>query len=512
MGLYDQLAFSSRPSFYLAAPVTTDQSMASEFVIDTNDLVAGGQPIIYGHSKSFKIESGATMDIAGNALFNSGETVEFILFSDKPEVETEIVVGDNGSGIFLNPNGFLLRLVYTKNGGEKTASAQLKIAHWFQKMHVVMTVGNNQVVLTANNDSATVAIDGDLDVIATTSIGKDFSSGFYFLMDGFGIYNGRVLDKTTALDDNTQGHSVYAAAILQGRTTGFDNVSTGEEKHFTLQDFNFSHKNENYTVSYHVPASDASYAIVESSDDSFVVDYDVNSSGVQSFSGITTIDLPNDANIISFRLNKEVSSNFAMNLTVINNADILSRTPAFLTATNQPIFPQKSVDSIVNCSPGVRNASFDGTWIYSNVIEDTPKSVEIVFRARESGSVFSSSDGSITTSSQTGFDMWLNGVSVADLSDLLENQWNHLVITHATPAATTFQLNSTDSSVDYLFFTAYPDVLSETEIELLYQVSIGLDSISVTDDPLVFSEGEFENGQAFQMFNNTWAIVGAGGN
>lgn len=513
MSLYDQLAFSSRPNFYLATPNTGDQSAANSVIVNTNNLEIGGQPIIAGHSSSFKVKESATLILDANPIFNIGSTTEFVLLAEKPAMETEVIFADNGNGVFLTPNGLTLRLNFNANDVQQTASSEIIITEWHSKLHIVLTIGDNQAILTVNAQSTSISLDGSLDInISTTELGKNFDTDYYFLLDGFGIYREKMASKSNAIDDSTSSHAIYAANILNGKTVDFSTYTSGEIKKLNLVDFKFDSINMQYGISYHVPEIEAKYVIIDTNDDDFEVSFDLSNGGIQTFAREVTVDLNESGNILSFALTDDVAADFSLMIRVIQSADIFTHTPAFLLAQNNPIFPEVYNDSIVNCPRGIRSAQYDGSWLYIDDQDDPPQTIELVFKPRETGTVFSSSDGSVTTAIQSGYDMWLNGVSVSDLSTILMGQWNHLVLTKTAATAATFQINSAGSAIDYLFMSAYAQLLDEASIGQLYAIAIGSDNITVEEIPLVMTEGSFDNGQPFQVFGNTWAIVGAGGN
>lgn len=513
MSLYDQLAFSSRPNFYLAAPSTGDQSLANAVIIATNNIEIGGQPIIAGHSSSFMVKESATLVLESNPIFKVGHTTEFILLAEKPTMETEVIFADNGNGIFLTPNGLTLRLNFNSDEVKQTTSSEISITEWHSKLHVVLTIGDNQAILTVNTKSTSISLDGILDTnISTTELGKNFDTGYYFLLDGFGIYQEKMASKLAAIDDNTSNHAIYASSVLNGKTVDFSTYNSSENKKLSIADFKFDSTNMQYGISYHVPEVEAKYVILSTSDDDFEVSFDLNNSGIQTFARETTVVLNESGNVLSFVLTDDVSTDFNLVIRVIQDADIFTHTPAFLLAQNNPVFPEIYNDSIVNCPRGTRTAQYNGTWLYTDDHNDPPQTIELVFKPREPGTIFSSSDGSVTTAMQSGYTMWLNGVSVSDLSTILMNQWNHLILTKVSASAANFQINSAGDAIDYLFMSAYTQILAEAEIEQLYSIAIGSDNILIEEIPLDMAEGSFDNGQPFQVFGNTWAIVGAGGN
>jgi hypothetical protein len=523
MSLYDQLAFASKPNLYLAAPNTTDQSNSAVYTISSNSLAFGGQPIIRGHEKSFKVEAAATATITGNPLFKTGVTTEFVLLAARPTENTAIVLADNGSGIWLTPYSVMLSLTYDKNGSIQSLTGEVPIVEWNKKLHVVVTVGENQATLTVNNISQTVSLDGILDATVTeTLIGASFPTDYYFLLDGLGVYTRNLYTKDIAIDDQSLGHNIYAAAIYAGTSTNFDTFDQIEELEIGIADLRFTSQFmlDSYTFSYRVPSS-TTYVSIEVNDDTMAIDWDINNSEVNTFTKKLTVPIILiGGSIITFRLGNTPRADFKAIIRSIRSADIVQSTPALLLSTGQPIFPGIAQDSIVNVPSGVdmTYASWAGTWLTSDRadLQVPPQSVELIFRPEEDGVIFASAEGTISTTTQSGYAMWLNGVPVADLTGILMNQWNHLVLVKTAATATDFTLNtdgaSAPTALQYLLMTAYFQELDDTAVANLYKVAIGADDITVDEIPLELAEGAFDSGQPFQLFGNTWAIVGTGGN
>lgn len=523
MSLYDQLAFASKPNLYIAAPTTTDQSGSGVYTLSSNTLALGGQPIIRGHEKSFKVESTTNAVIDGNPVFKTGVTAELLILATQTTDNAAIILADNGSGIWLTPYSIMLSLTYDKNGTIQSLTGEIPIVEWNKKLHILVTIGENQATLTVNGVSQILSLDGTLDSnITETTIGAGLPVGYYFLLDGLGVYTRRLYSKNSAIDDYSIGHNAYAAAIYAGTSTNFDTFDQIEKLEIMANDLTFTSQFmlDAYLFSYRVP-NGTSYVSVEINDDTMSVDWDINNGEIGTFTKKLVVPIVLfGGSIITFRLTNVPRADFKATIRSIRSADIVQSTPAFLLATGQPIFPDALDDSIVNVPRGVdmTYASWTGTWLTSDRadLQVPPQSVELVFRPEEDGVIFASADGTISTVAQSGYSMWLNGVPVADLTDILMNQWNHLVLVKTAAAATDFTLN-TDGSSDptamrYLLMTSYFQELDDTAVANLYKVSIGADDITVNEVPLEIIEGVFDNGQAFQTFGNTWAIVGTGGN
>ena len=523
MSLYDQLAFASKPNFYLAAPLTTDQSNSGVYTISSNSMALGGQPIIRGHSKAFKVDATANAVIDGNPIFKTGVTTEFVALAKRTEDNTAIVLADNGSGIWLTPYSVMLSLTYNKNDSIQSLTCAIPIVNWNKKLHVIVTIGTNQATLTVNGESETISLDGTLDsAITTTSIGAVFPTDYFFLFDGLGIYTRKLYSKNVAIDDQSVGHNIYAARIYAGTSTNFNTFDQVEKIEIGVSDLRFTSQfmRDSYTFHYRVPSS-TTYVSIEVNDDTMSIDWDINNGQINTFTKKLVVPIILiGGSVITFRLSNTPRSDFKAVIRSMRSADIVQSTPALLIATGQPIFNDNTEDSIVNVPVGVdmTYASWEGTWLTSDRadLQVPPQSIELIFRPEEDGVIFASTDGAVSTTAQSGYDMWLNGVPAVDLTDILMNQWNHLVLVKASAAATSFTLNTDGSSsptaMQYLLLTSYFQQLDDTDVANLYKVSIGADDITIDEVPVEITEGSFDNGQAFQLFGNTWAIVGTGGN
>lgn len=520
MAYYDQLAFSGRPRLYLASPSTSDQSVGS-IIISSNSLSLTGQPIIYGHASSFQVDASHSAVLDGNNIFLTEVTTEFVLYANKPTDEVDIISADNGSGVFLSQNGIILRIVSIKNGSTIVQVGEVRVAEWHEKMYISVHIGSNQATLSVNGHTSDILIDGDLDLSTTAeTIGANFTAGYYFLLDGLGIYGTSFVNKGFTLDDPGSGHTRYATGVYKGQTTKFETYEGRPSVIVPLSSFYYDPDQEAHLYSYPIPFLDSvSYFIVRSNDDNLPIDYDLNGLDPITFYDKVVISFSNPG-VISFRVFGEVSNSFVLSIELISNPSILTQTPAFLNATGSPLFPREFSEEIVNCPEGtiLDGSSYEGTWTGNEFIEDPPQSIEIVFKPKDSTQdvvIFSSVDGTVSTGTQTGYTMYLNGTSVADLTGVKWGQWNHLVLTFASATATSFYLNtdgsSTSLAIDYLYLSSYWSVLSSSDSNFLYQLVSGIDSVSVDETDITVSEGSFDSGSAFATYNNSWSIVGAGG-
>jgi len=521
MSYYDQLAFASHPIFYLADPSTTDQSNGSVSIV-ANTLSATGQPIIYGHVHSFLMNSSNSLEISGNKVFADDVTTECVISAQKPVSEIAIFKSDNGSGLFLNPMGMTLRVVSINNGVSITNTCSLEITSWFEKLYVLITVSGNQIVLTINGKSSSSLVLGSLDTTATNVvIGTDFYTNYFFLLDGLGIYAGNVADKRVALNDPGSGHTTYAASKFGAQTTLFDTFSVTERAILSFAEFAFDKTDNSFVRTYFLtnPEGINLNLVIKTNDDNLSVDYDIGDGIVASFYKETTLQF-SVPTVITFKVNGEVSDDFEIALTVLENFNIFARTPATLTTTGAPIFPLEYAEEIVNCPEGTNldNVGYAGTWITSEFQNAIPKSIEIVFKPKDSTEdpiVFSSADGLVKASVQSGYSTWLNGILVTDFTNLRWGQWNHLVLTKTTPTATSFYLNtdgtSGEAKIDYLYLTSIDKELVGAEIVELNSIASGYDSINIDTDSLTISEDVFSSGEIFSIYSLSWSIVGAGG-
>jgi len=524
MSKYNQLAISTSPVFYLSAPTTTDQSNAGLVGLSSNNLSPVGQPIIYGNTSSFLVTDSTGVQLDADIVFVEGNLTELVVLSQTPAGEVGILSTDIDSGIFLTSDAVMLRVSSTLEDMILNQVVQVKIKEWESKKHIVVSVGSGQVSLTVNGVSNSSSFQGSIVGGSTMTVGA--GSDYVFLLDGLGVYPLRLLDKSGAINDSGSAHSIYTSILHGGQTTKFDTFVVDETNMVKLEDFHIEAadlETRSLVYSFLVSQTDqvSKYLVFKSNNDSTVVEYDISGGDIVEFQHYDSVELTDSNVVVSFRVPLDVPSDFQIEVTTVLDANILSQTPADLIVDGTPVFPNVVDESIVNCPEGVwlAKASYAGTWKpFEQAGFEPPKTIELLFKPNDSTEVvviFDSSDGSITTASQSGYTLWLNGVEVADLIDIKWNQWNHLVLVNDTAAATEFSINTDGSSdpmnVNFQFLSAYPTELAQAEIEQLYAVVAGIDIISVAESELTFAEGEFDNGLGFQVINLTWAIVGAGG-
>jgi hypothetical protein len=509
---YDQLAFASFPSLYLAAPVLTDQSNTGKFTLSANTLASVGQPIIYGHDSSLMVDSTHSVTISGNPFFEQNASFELVIYLlVKDDARIAAVSTDNGNGIFLTSSSVQLQLMLENTG---LLVLEIPINNWAQKLHIVTRITDTQATLTVNGVSDYMLINDVLDdTAASTVIGSGLTANQAFLFDGLGSYSFKFEDKTSVINDPGSGHQLYAAEALNGKASYFAGYLAGETIDLGLQSFSYDASENFWVYSRHIEmqAETGGYFIVETNDPRVVVEYAIDAGAVESFSGRTIIAIASKTATLSFKITDDVSSAFRLTLRPILDTQLFAHSPANMVATGTPIFMDSS-ESIVNTPSGVglRDSKYAGTW-FSDEAGVLPQSVEIVFKPRETGTIFTSSDGTLDTATVTGFTMWLNGVQATDLSQVRWNQWNHVVLVKNGQLAAGFTLNDGLADIDYLVLAAYPSQLVQADVDGLYRALIGVDVLSVTDQPVQIVEGAFDNAEPFQTYSFNWAIVGADG-
>lgn len=527
MSKYNQLALTSSPLLYLAAPVLTDQSSSNTVSITSNTLEAIGQPIIYGNDSSFLMDNTRSLSMDADLVFAVGSLVEFVLFATPVDGEVAIYATDLDSGIFITQNSVLLRISVIDGDITNTQVIEIPIENWDRKLYCRATIGSSQATLNVNDASDSVVFSGSVVAGSSATLGLNIVSGYQFLLDGFGVYFNKIENKADCLDDPGSGHSTYASIIHSGHTTKFETFLSGGVKNVGISDFyealvDTVNKCLLYTHRIPVTDVDSKYLVVRTNNDWVDVEYDVSGGTIIEFNKKTAIQLADSNAVVTFRLPIDAPADFMMEIETVLDATIYSTTPAILTPTGNPIFPSKFEESIVNCPSGLdlEMATYAGVWIEFDIASpEPPKTIELVFKpidSTETVVIFDSSDGTVTTAAQSGYTMYLNGVSVSDLDDIKWNQWNHLVLVNASMAATDFNLNTDGSSdpmkVSYQLITSYPTVLNGTQIAALYTILAGADVISLADSPMNLDESEFDNSLPFKTYSYAWSILGAGGN
>lgn len=521
MSTYDQLSFASNPTLYLSAPDINDKSGAGAFTLANNNLIATGQPIIYGNAKSFYINDTNTVDVIGNPLFfGTNTSLEFVSVISKPTQDVPIVVDDNNmNGIFITPTGIVLRLFFETSSASYSKIAFVRVKDWDKKLHVIVTVSNTQSVLNVNGEYSYLQYTDSIIPSDNLTIGGGYSN-YAYLIDGIGFYRGTSIDKSMVINDPGSGYEIYTGRKYGSTTTKFDNPVFAYSENFVLSDFSFSTEPDMYTLIYYVSryGEATDYISVRSNDENVVVSYVLNLDTTGDFSNYLLLDDVDTATLVFYVAAEDVQDDFKLTINAYSNGSITTNTPASLQLEGMALYDVGS-ESIVNYPNGtlLNQSTYTGTWI-----EDVPSTIEIVFKAIESTLdtiVFSSIDGQVSygpTGSISGYTTYLNGVLVADMSDVLLNQWNHLVLVYSSPTATEFYINSddglsSDQTIAYMLLTSYAQELDLNQVEQLYNILSGIDVISAQEPALSIIEGEFDNGLAFNYYSYAWSIIGAGG-
>lgn len=521
MSTFNQLVLSERPTLFLSAPTTTDQSGTSLYALSNNALVAGGQPIIYGNDSSFVMNSTNHVDIDGNPIFfNNNTSFECVIVASKPVTEIPIVVDvDALNGLFITAHGIELKLFFENLLSTYSTNVNLKIKDWAKKLYINVVIGATQATLTVNGKSEILTYTDSIVASDTVVVGGGVDE-YQYLIDGIAFYSNTTKNKINYVDDPGSFHSYYATLRHGGVTTLFDGYRRGYKETYNLDNFLFSPDTLTYTFIYYITGVEESldYIIVKCNDENVEVEYDIDLDDSGSFTEYLLVNSITDSTIRFIVAQDQVDAGFEISIEAVYSSSVLADTPANLVLTGMALYSDGQ-ESIVNYPDGVKldGATYTGTWI-----ESTPKSVEIIFKPTISVNdtyVFFSTDGDAsfgTTGAINNYTAYLNGVLVTDLDDVKYDQWNHLVLTIDSPSATEFYLNSndgttTDENISYMSLTAYPAELVLAEVQTLYQIISGTDKISVEESALTIEEGTFDNGYGFNYYSYAWSIVGAGG-
>lgn len=532
MNTYDQLALSQNPLFYLASPSISDQSGRGLFTIGVNDATTTGQSIIVGHSNSIRVNNDQQISISGSGnLFVPGTTIEFVLFINKPQEDTPIFFDPvSGTGIYATQNGFDLRLYFTFWGVTTPIIQQIDIKDWAKKYYIRVLFSSSQAEFYVNDFSASIEYKGEpISSIANVKIGLDTLPSGFFLIDGFGIYDAPLINKSSNIDDSNGGHSFYSSRVYGGNTTLFDGIQPTFTTKFSYSDFVFYDEigiEKYFYVQVPVVDDEFSFISIRSADERVQLQYRVNQGSWIDFDSYAFFIPSTKQPLISFRKNGsgvEEINDFEITVEGYYQANVVFNTPANLVLEQTALYPSRTDESIVNCPDGVflPGSRYEGTWIPNGIME-IPKSVEVIFKAYSLSNktyVFSSNDGSASygpTGSIENYTAYLNGQLVTDLTSVQVGQWYQLILVDATPTANQFYLNydSVDQDsfdISYLSLTAYPNEITQAQANRLYEILVGADSITFNEPLAIISEGITETGTAYLPYSYSWAIVGAGG-
>jgi hypothetical protein len=513
MKVYDQLAFSAMPLFYITSPSSSDVSLASHYSLTTN-FAGTNQPIIAGSQSSFHLNSSSTFSLTSSDQYIQGLALEFVANLKSPVNDIPFLVNSNGSGIFLYPNGIYVK-VYCNDG--RPTMVYAPIEDWNNKLYINVELHENNIILKINSRSYTAIYSSTpLPVFNNFSLAA-LPSDYIASIDGIGIYNTTMIDKLFCIDDRGQGYEIYSASGFSGKTTLFNTIETEFDTVISSSDF----VTQNNTLSdyFIYNGQQGSYFILRHNS-KFPLYYNTNNSTWQILTN-PTIVVNSGVKTIGFSSN--FITDFDVSITSIIDGSISWHSPAILQLTGQMVPPLVIDECIANCPDGadLSGASYTGNWLISDSLDVVPKTVEIVFMPLDTNLtyVYSSSDGSASYGSGgsiTGYTAYLNGVLVTDLTTILLDQWNHLVLTKSSTSGTTIYLNTnasaaTPGEIKYMLLTAYPNVLVLGQVQLLNSVLLGLGSISVSEQTITISEGTFISGEAFNVYSYPWAILGAGG-
>ncbi len=516
--MYDQLAYSNRPTLYLSAPDITDKSGASMYALTSNNLSTVGQPIIYRNPGSFLMNTSNTVSITGNPLFFNNDTAfECVIIATRPTEPVPILIDDDGlNALYITESGIQLKLFLESYASVYSKTIDITIKNWDAKFYINVVISNGQATLVVNGESLNISYTDNPVASDNLILGGGYDDYFY-LIDGVGFYNKSILNKYQYINDPGEFHAFYATYRHQGQTTKFDGYRRGYLQTHTLKDFTYD--DGNYTLIYYVTGMEdgLDYIMIKCNDENVTVAYDIDLDQSGEFNQYLLVNSITDSTIRFTVSAEDVDSSFEIDIEGIYDSSILSGTPANLVLSGMALYsPGK--ESIVNYSDGTRldGSTYTGTWI-----GDSPNTIEIVFKAidvLEDTTVFYSDDGQASygpTGSISGYTAYLNDVLVTDLDDVRVGQWNHLVLVIETPTATEFFLNSDNgltstTDISYMLLSSYTVELTADDVTVLYNILSGLYKVSQLDTADVV-EGEFDNGLPFNYYSYAWAIVGAGG-
>lgn len=520
MSNYDLIAISHRPDLYFSSNALGDQSGKNLYVL-TNGASNVGQPIIAGNPSSWRIQDGESIEVDSNPIFfRSNTQMEFLIQKLQP-TESVCIFGDtsNLNGIFLHPTGVSVRFV-DADLSQKTAS--LTFLQWPEKMHIILSFDRNYCSLRVNDLVAQVTYrETDPDSISSVSFKTSVGNTYY--LDGLGVYSGAFESKLKYIHAPRFDYLNFINKTYSGIGTLFDGYRGQPKIQIVKDQFRPDPIDVEYYIYTHaftIPTDDGFSSIsIESNYSDMEMQYKTNDGTWTAFIGNVSFVPSLDFFVLQVRVRAQnIGRSFVINIFAMFDDRITTNTPAELVPNGGPLYPDNHDLSIVNFPDGVElyEISYEGEWI-----EYIPNSIEIVFMPKTDGKtiIFENSDGSVSCGaggSIVGFTAHLNGQLVSDLDDARINQWNHLVITDASPTADTFYLNSNaarsdESIVEYAFMAAYPSVLSAGTVFDLYAIISCFHKVSVSENPSDISEGELEETSPFKIYSYAWAIVGGGG-
>lgn len=520
MSNYDRLAISQAPDFYFSSNSSTDQSGAAIYGIT---VVADnvGQPIIVGNPSSWRITVTESLEFDANPIFFRKETnLEFVVQKLQP-LDTVCIFGDDDefNGIFLMPDRVQVRFV-DSNLIQK--SADVIFTRWPEKLHVILTFDELYCTLRVNDQTAQVSYK-ETDPGAITTMSFKTTAENTYTIDGIGVYSGSFESKKDYINSSTFDYLDFVNKTFDGTGTVFDgHRGQNRDQVLSAQFLPDPSQPDTFIYTMTFPLSsdeDFSSISIESNFLDMEMQYSTNDVAWTDFTGNVSFVPSTDFFLLQIRVNtQDIPRSFIINVFSMYDDKISTNTPAELVPNGGPLYPDEYSLSIVNFPEGVelREISYAGEWI-----DYVPNSIEIVFMPKTDAKtiIFTSTDGSAscgTGGSISGFTAYLNGVLAADLSNIRINQWNHLVLTKVSTAASIFYLNSNssrteESIIEYALLTSFPSVLSAGTAAQLYSIISSYHHASVSDTTSGISEGELDGTSPFKAYTYAWAIIGGGG-
>ncbi len=520
MSNYDRIAISQKPDLYFSSNDVGDQSGKTLYGI-TNGAANTGQPIIAGNPSSWRIQDGSSIDIDANPIFFRTNTqMEFVIQKMQP-TETVCIFGDASdlNGIFLNPTGVEVRFV---DADLNQRSRGISFIEWPEKMYVVLAFDAVYCTLRVNDLSVQISYrETDPDTI--TSVSFKTSVGNTYYLDGLGVYADYFESKYEFIRAPKFDYIDFIGKTYGATGTMFNGYRIHDKTQVLRNEFlpdPLDVDYYTYTKAFMMVTDDPFSSVsIESNYSNMEMQYQTNDVSWVSFTGNTSFIPSDEFIILQIRVKAEdIYKQFTVNIFTMYDDKISTNTPAVLTPNGGPLYPHIHDLSIVNFPDGVElyEISYEGEWV-----EEIPNSIEIIFMPKDAGEtiIFENADGSAscgTGGAITGFTVYLNGQLVTDLDDVRINQWNHLVLTDASPTADTFYLNSDSSRaneniIEYAFLGSYPTVLDAGTIEQLYGIISSFHKLSVTENPSDIDEGALDGSSPFKIYTYAWAIVGGGG-
>lgn len=509
MSKFNHIAKSDKPLLFLASGSLTDQS-GNSHSLSNNNLQLSGQPIIYENLSSFLIDSTHGVDIDDNPiLFIDNRILELVTFLFKPDAETPILIDEYNNGLYLDSTSIIFKFGETT---DITESINIEIKDWSIKHIIRLDFNNGIVTMTVDDFTESVSY-----AITPSSNAINFivESPYKILIDGFGIYSGKISDKSNLLDDPHSGHALFASEVLDGIETRFQTYDRIENK-LTIDDFLYDETSGFFYFNYQVPPSSVDSILLIKTNLKQPISYSTDNSESILFSEEVVIDVTpiSTVSILVDRISKE--KDFFIEIEFVYDQSIYKQSPAVISFTDPVLFRKNYDFSSVNIPKGVllSNVSAEG----SSLID--LQSVELLFKPLYDSAevfVFKNDDCSLSFGPGggiTGATAYLNGVLVSDLTSVKVDQLNHLVIIPTASTDDTFLLNTDGTEdpeiIEYAGLSIYPIELTSDQAELLYSISSGQNSLNVVDEPVVLTEVDFD-GENAHVYSFSWAILSSGG-